>query len=197
MGVVFAARDEKLGRDVAVKLLPAAALGDEQARRRLMREAQAAAGLEHPGIVHVYDVGETGQGDAFLVMELVKGKTLRAHLDERGLGLRTRMGALIEVGRALAFAHERGFFHRDIKPDNVMIRDDGRAVVLDFVDASALQDSALPSLALERAAVRAAKRGDCQTARRLAERLVDGRQLADEKPPSVDRMKRLASRCAR
>jgi hypothetical protein len=97
-----------------------------------MREARAAAGLEHPGIVHVYDVGETPQGDAFLVMELVKGQTLRAHLERRSLAVPKRMAALVEVGRALAFSHDRGFVHRDVKPDNVMIRDDGRAVVLDF-----------------------------------------------------------------
>jgi hypothetical protein len=132
MGVVYCARDERLDRQVAVKLLPAPAVGDEQARKRLMREARAAAGLEHPGIVHVYDVGETGDGGAFLVMELVKGRTLRAHLEQRSLGLGKRLRALVEVGRALAFAHERGFVHRDVKPDNVMIRDDGRAALLDF-----------------------------------------------------------------
>jgi hypothetical protein len=147
MGVVYCARDERLDRQVAVKLLPASAVGDEQARKRLTREARAAAGLEHSGIVHVYDVGETGEGGAFLVMELVKGKTLRAHLEDRSLGLGRRLRALVEVGRALAFAHEKGFVHRDVKPDNVMIRDDGRAALLDFGLVKAATGSAVAEAA--------------------------------------------------
>jgi serine/threonine protein kinase len=143
MGVVHRARDERLGRVVAIKLLPQSAVGDEHARRRLMREARAAAGLEHPGIVHVYDVGETPDGGAFLVMELVKGKSLRQHCEAGTLALPKRLAALVEIGRAIAFAHEQGFVHRDIKPDNVMIRDDGRAVVLDFgLAKSANEESA-------------------------------------------------------
>jgi len=132
MGVVVRARDERLGRDVAMKVLPASAVGDEPARRRLVREARAAAGLEHPGIVHVYDVGETADGGAFLVMELVKGKSLREHLAAGSLGPDKAVAVICEVGRALAFAHERHFVHRDIKPDNLIVRDDGRPVVLDF-----------------------------------------------------------------
>ena len=132
MGVVVRARDERLGRDVAVKVLPASAVGDEQARRRIVREARAAAGLEHAFIVHVYDVGETPDGGAFLVMELVKGKSLREHLAAGSLPPDRALAAIVEVGRALAFAHEQGFVHRDVKPDNILVRDDGRAVVLDF-----------------------------------------------------------------
>jgi hypothetical protein len=139
MGVVFRARDERLGRDVAVKLLPASAVGNETARKRLVREARAAAGLEHAGIVHVYDVGESEDGGAYLVMELVKGASLGAAIADGTVPLRARLAAVVEVGRALAFAHDRGFVHRDVKPDNLMIREDGRAVVLDFglVKASA------------------------------------------------------------
>jgi len=132
MGVVYRARDERLGREVAVKLLPASTLGDAQARRRLLREARSAAGLEHAGIVHVYDVGETADGGAFLVMELIAGQSLRDHILRGTLAPRQRLGAIVEVGRALGFAHSKGFVHRDVKPDNIMIRDDGRAVVLDF-----------------------------------------------------------------
>src|SRR6516162_271148 len=122
MGLVFRARDERLGRDVAVKVLPPSTVGDEQARRRLLREARAAAGLEHPGIVHVYDVGETPEGGAYLVMELVKGRSLRDAIATGALTTLERLAVIVDVGRALAFAHERGFVHRDIKPDNVMIR---------------------------------------------------------------------------
>ncbi len=132
MGVVFRARDERLGRDVAIKVLSWTAVGDDSARQRLLREARAAAGLEHPSIVHVYDVGETDDGGAFLVMELVRGKSLRDHLAAGTPSVSRRIAALVEIGRAVGFAHGRGFVHRDIKPDNVMIRDDGRAVILDF-----------------------------------------------------------------
>jgi eukaryotic-like serine/threonine-protein kinase len=132
MGEVYRARDERLGRDVALKVLPAQALGNDAARARLIREARSAAQIEHPGIVHVYDVDETGDGGAFLVMELVQGKTLGQLLHEGALSLADRRRAIVEAARALAFAHGRGFMHRDVKPDNVMVREDGRAVVLDF-----------------------------------------------------------------
>src|SRR5688572_4496636 len=80
MGVVARARDERLGRDVAVKLLPATSLGDAAARARMIREARAAATLSHPGIVQIFDVDETPDGGAYLVMELVRGRSLRARL---------------------------------------------------------------------------------------------------------------------
>jgi serine/threonine-protein kinase len=85
MGVVWRARDHRLGRDVALKLLAAGAVGNDIARQRLVREARAAAGLQHEGSVHVSDVGETDDGGAFLVMELVGGGSLRDLLDERSL----------------------------------------------------------------------------------------------------------------
>ncbi len=132
MGVVLRARDERLGRLVALKVLPAAAIGDDASRKRLVREARAVAALDHPNIVHVYDVGETSDGGAFLVMELVKGKSLGDHLREGTLSRTQRLHALVLVARALHYAHEQGFLHRDIKPDNVMVREDGRVVVLDF-----------------------------------------------------------------
>src|SRR5215472_15805822 len=125
MGVVVLARDERLGRKVALKILSADAIGNARARERLVREARSAAVLEHPGIVHVYDVGETEDGGAFLVMELVRGKSLRALLDQGDITRAQIVRAVIEVAHALAFAHERGFVYRDVKPDNVMIREDG------------------------------------------------------------------------
>src|SRR5215468_1139971 len=79
MGIVVRARDEKLGRTVAIKVLPPDAIGDDSARRRLIREARAAASLDHRGIVHVYDVGETADGGTFFIMELVRGKSLATH----------------------------------------------------------------------------------------------------------------------
>ncbi len=132
MGVVVSARDEKLGRVVAIKVVPQSAIGDEGARRRILREARAAAGLDHRSIVHVYDVGETDDKSAYFVMELVRGKSLGAVLAEGKTKRERLLAALIETGRALAYAHEKGFVHRDIKPDNVMLREDDSVVVLDF-----------------------------------------------------------------
>jgi serine/threonine-protein kinase len=134
MGVVLRARDERLDRVVALKVLSASAIGDAQATSRLIREAKATAALEHPHIVPIYDVGPTGDGGAYLAIQLVKGETLRSKLKREGtLSLSETRRIVAEVGSALHFAHEAGIVHRDVKPDNIMLRqDDGRAVVLDF-----------------------------------------------------------------
>lgn len=130
MGVVYRARDERLGRQVALKTLPPERIGDERARARLVREARAAAALEHPGIAQVYDVGDMEDGGAYLVMELVRGTSLRQAMASLS---RDRILELLEqLAQALDHAHASGVIHRDIKPDNVMVRDDGRAVLLDF-----------------------------------------------------------------
>src|SRR5687767_9538114 len=132
MGVVWRARDHRLGRDVALKLLAPGAVGNDVARARLVREARAAAGLQHEGIVHVYDVGETDDGGAFLVMELVSGRSLRELLEDGALSLVAKVEVILDIATALAYAHEQGIIHRDVKPDNVLIRKNGRPVVLDF-----------------------------------------------------------------
>jgi eukaryotic-like serine/threonine-protein kinase len=132
MGVVWRARDHRLGRDVALKLLAAGALGNDVARARLIREARAAAKLQHAGIVHVYDVGETDDGGAFLVMELIAGRTLRELIDEGSMSLATKVDVIVGIAEALAYAHAEGIIHRDVKPDNVLVRKNGRPVVLDF-----------------------------------------------------------------
>ncbi len=147
MGEVYRARDERLGRGVALKMLPLEALGDQTARARLVREARAAAQLEHPGIVHVYDVDETDDGGALLVMELVSGRTFGAMLQEGRLSLAERRRVLVEAARALGFAHKRGLLHRDVKPDNVMVREDGRAVLLDFGLAKQARETSAPAAA--------------------------------------------------
>ncbi len=132
MGVVWVADDERLGRRVALKELSPAALGDPTARARLIREARLAASLEHPHIVRTYDVGETPDGGAFLVMELVRGKSLAQLLGESTFSLAERLSALVSIARALAHAHRAGLVHRDVKPDNVMREDGGRIVLLDL-----------------------------------------------------------------
>ncbi len=149
MGVVYRARDEKLGREVALKTVSAGQLGDERARARLIREARVLAGLSHPGIVQVFDVGETDDGGAFLVMELVDGRTLRALMRDGPLPMPRVLAIARAVAEALAAAHGAGVVHRDVKPDNVMVRRDGRVVVLDFglvkrdAESSASTDAAL------------------------------------------------------
>ena len=132
MGVVYRAKDERLGRHVAVKMLPPERVGDARARARLVREARAAAALEHPGIAAVYDVGEMEDGGAYLVMELVRGQSLRALMQAGALGKDELLRVFGELAAALDHAHAQGVIHRDIKPDNAMVRDDGRAALLDF-----------------------------------------------------------------
>ncbi len=132
MGVVYRARDEKLGRQVAVKTLSKELLDSDKARARLKREARAAAALEHPGIAQVYDVGDTEDGDTYLVMELVRGRSLREHMREGSLDRATRLEIIRQIAEAIDHAHRAGVIHRDIKPENIMVRDDGRACLLDF-----------------------------------------------------------------
>ncbi|HBQ17601.1 MAG TPA: serine/threonine protein kinase, partial [Myxococcales bacterium] len=105
MGVVYRARDEKLGRLVALKTLPKDRIGDSKARARLVREARSAAALEHPGIAQVFDVGETEDGGAFLVMELVRGESLRARMEDDALDRDALLECLGQVADALDHAH--------------------------------------------------------------------------------------------
>jgi TolB-like protein len=131
MGRVFLAEDPALGRRVAIKVLPSEVASDPDRRARLLYEARAASALNHPGIVTIHDVGEDG-GVLYVAMERVDGKTLRAW---RGAAPRTPVEVLSlvrQVAGALAVAHRAGLVHRDLKPDNVMVRDDGLAKVLDF-----------------------------------------------------------------
>lgn len=131
MGIVARARDERLGRDVALKLLDAKAVGNAQARERMLREARAMAAFTHPSVAHVYDAGETDDGGAYLVMELVDGETVRRKIGEAWTAPE-RMSALVDVARALGAVHRAGLVHRDVKPENLMVRNDGRVVLLDF-----------------------------------------------------------------
>jgi hypothetical protein len=132
MGVVVRARDERLGRSVAIKLLSPSSVGNATARERLVQEAKSAAALDHPGIVRVYDVGVTDDGGAYLVMELIRGTGFGDAIRRGELSRAERLRVVTEVAHTLSYAQREGFIHRDIKPDNVMIRDDGRVVLLDF-----------------------------------------------------------------
>jgi serine/threonine-protein kinase len=129
MGAVYRVFDPRLGRRVALKVISDRA-ADTEADARLKREAQAAASLAHPNAVAIFDVGDH-DGMPFIVMELVQGNTLRQAVGA-SLPISARLSQLGDVARALAEAHRRGIVHRDVKPENVMVRDDGVVKVLDF-----------------------------------------------------------------
>jgi serine/threonine protein kinase/Tol biopolymer transport system component len=131
MGVVYRAQDATLGRDVAIKLLHAEAGQHPERVRRFSQEARAASALNHPNIITVHDAGEFESGP-FIVMELVEGDSLRAHLRRGALPLAKILDIGIQAATALARAHEAGITHRDLKPENILLRSDGYVKVLDF-----------------------------------------------------------------
>jgi serine/threonine protein kinase len=131
MGEVWKARDTRLEREVALKVLPAATLTDETARARLPLEARLASKLNHPHVCTIHEVGEA-EGQAFIAMELVEGQSLGARLSGRALPLEQVLLFGQQVADALSHAHERGVVHRDLKSANVVITLEGRAKVLDF-----------------------------------------------------------------
>ncbi len=139
MGTVYRAVDTRLERRVALKLLriDARVAPDDRTSgaERLLREARAAAALEHPNAIGIHEVGEIGD-TPYIAMELVVGRTLRAYVGDASVPLASRVEWLTDVARALSAAHRRGLVHRDIKPDNVMVREDGKVKVLDFGIAS-------------------------------------------------------------
>jgi eukaryotic-like serine/threonine-protein kinase len=131
MGVVYLARDTRLGRAVALKLLQARFTQDSARVRRFQQEARAASALNHPGLLTIHEIGQVDDAH-FIVAEFVDGQTLRAQSNAGGMQLGAALGLLIQVADALAAAHEAGIVHRDIKPENIMLRHDGIAKVLDF-----------------------------------------------------------------
>jgi TolB-like protein/predicted Ser/Thr protein kinase len=131
MGEVYRAHDERLERDVALKVLLPGAVADETARARLLREARTASALNHAHIAHIYEVGES-EGRTYIAMELVEGRTLRDATPPEGLPVETAIRYGAQIADALAHAHEKGIVHRDLKSGNIVITPDGRAKVLDF-----------------------------------------------------------------
>ena len=138
MGEVYRARDAKLGRDIALKVLPGDFSGDPQRMARFEREAQLLASLNHPNIAAIYGVEDSGPVRA-LVMELVEGATLSERIERGALPVEEALPIALDVARALEFAHERGIIHRDLKPANIKITPDGAAKVLDFGLAKAVE----------------------------------------------------------
>jgi len=131
MGVVYKARDTRLGRVVAIKVLPESRAADAERRARFIHEAKAASALNHPNIVTIHEVGEQ-DGRTFLVMEFVDGKQLNELIPRKGMRLTEALRVAVQVADALTAAHAAGIVHRDLKPGNIMVDGQGRVKVLDF-----------------------------------------------------------------
>ena len=131
MGTVYRARDERLGKTVALKVLSETRAGGSDSRQRLRREARAAAILNHPGIVAVYDYDEE-DGVPFIAYEYVEGRTLDQVIADEKLSAERMADIGAQLADGLAYAHERGILHRDVKPQNIMVMEDGRVKILDF-----------------------------------------------------------------
>jgi serine/threonine protein kinase len=134
MGEVYRARDMRLRREVAIKVLPQEVAQDPDRLRRFELEARSASALNHPNILTVYDVGNVGnqEGTRFLVTELLDGRTLREMLRDGPVSSRTALELGVQITQGLAAAHEKGIVHRDLKPENLFVTTDGRAKILDF-----------------------------------------------------------------
>ncbi len=131
MGEVYRARDSRLKRDVAVKVLPRALSLDADRLRRFEQEALATAALNHPNILAVFDIG-TSEGSPYVVSELLEGETLRDRLRTGRIPVRKALDYALQIAHGLAAAHEKGIIHRDLKPENLFLTKDGRVKILDF-----------------------------------------------------------------
>jgi WD40 repeat protein len=151
MGEVYRAKDPRLGRDVAIKVLPASFSADADRLRRFEQEARAAGILNHPNITAVYDIGQH-DGAPYVVQELLEGETLRSALAGGKLSPRRAIDTALQIAHGLAAAHEKGIVHRDLKPENLFVTKDGRVKILDFglakltqIDGAGGQQSNLPT----------------------------------------------------
>src|SRR2546421_11050313 len=133
MGVVYKARDTHLDRPVAIKVLPPDRVADPVRKRRFVQEAKAASALNHPNIVHIYDIDIDAASDVdFIAMEYVEGKTLDEVVGRKGLKTGETVKYAVQVADALAVAHAAGIVHRDIKPSNIIVNEKGLVKILDF-----------------------------------------------------------------
>jgi len=132
MGVVYRAQDTKLDRTLALKFLPPGLTRDPDAKQRFVHEAKAASALDHPNVCTVHDIGETDDGQIFIVMAYYEGETLRERIERGPLSLEEGLGIAVQIAQGLARAHEKGIVHRDIKPANIFLSTDGMVRILDF-----------------------------------------------------------------
>ncbi|HYO79558.1 MAG TPA: serine/threonine-protein kinase, partial [Thermoanaerobaculia bacterium] len=132
MGAVYRAKDTRLGRDVAIKVLTNVTLSDRERLQRFEQEARATGMLNHPNLLTIYDIGRDDEGNPFLVSELLEGETLGSRLTRGPLAARRAVDAALQMAHGLAAAHEKGIVHRDLKPDNIFLTRDGRLKILDF-----------------------------------------------------------------
>ena len=146
MGEVYRAHDPRLGRDVAIKMLPRVFANDPDRLRRFEQEARAAAALNHPGILAIYDVGTTKDKIPYVVSELLDGETLRECLARGPLPVRKTVDLALQMANGLAAAHDKGIIHRDLKPENLFLLKDGRLKILDFGLAKLTNSSDLDTL---------------------------------------------------
>src|SRR6186713_3063602 len=140
MGEVYRARDAKLKRDVAVKVLPATLARDADALARFEREALAVAALSHPNILSIFDFGKEGE-TVFAVTELLEGDTLRGRLDAGAIPQRQALDWSLQIAKGLSAAHSKGVVHRDLKPENVFVSNDGHVKILDFGLAKRVEET--------------------------------------------------------
>ncbi|MEP6471938.1 MAG: serine/threonine-protein kinase, partial [Acidobacteriota bacterium] len=145
MGEVFLAEDTRLGRKVALKLLPEGLFSDPEIRRRFSQEARTVSALNHPQIVTIYDVGTAGARD-FIAMEFVDGQTLREQMAAGPLDVRRAFDLFAQTAGGLAAAHEAGIVHRDIKPENLMVTRNGQVKIMDFGLAKLVERQTAPLL---------------------------------------------------
>ncbi len=132
MGVVYKAQDLKLDRPVALKFLPPELTRDPEAKQRFVQEAKAASALDHPNICNIHEIGETDDGQIFIVMAYYEGETLKQRIERAPLAIGEALDITLQIGKALGKAHGRGIIHRDIKPANILLTADGTAKLLDF-----------------------------------------------------------------
>lgn len=131
MGEVYLANDTKLGRRVALKILPTEFAGDKDRMSRFVHEAKATSALNHPNILTIYEINEF-ENTHFIATEFIDGKTLNEYAKSNPLNLKSALDLAIQIASALDEAHQAGIVHRDIKPDNIMVRSNGLVKILDF-----------------------------------------------------------------